>query len=223
MFVVERLISVVAPHECLVCGSEGDLVCGWCLPDVFEPVPSRCYRCYKQTTDSQVCITCKRSSKLKHVWVATEYSGHAKELVRVFKFERAQAADSILAKSIYKTIPYLPGYIIVPVPTASSRRRIRGYDQTKLVSKHLSGLAGLPKIHALARQGQMRQVGSKRKQRQAQMKGAFKVIKKELVNKKHVLLVDDIVTTGATLEEAARTLKEAGAKSVSAAVFAQSR
>src|SRR3990167_6321823 len=223
MSIIERLISVIAPHACLACGAEGSLLCRWCLPDAFDPVPSRCYKCYKQTKDSLVCGSCKRSSRLKHVWVATEYNGLAKELVRKFKFQHAQAADALLAKAISKSLPFLPDYVIVPVPTASSRRRARGYDHTKLITKQLSCITGLPAARALTRLGQSRQVGSKRKQRQSQMIDAFNFVGPMSVKGKHVLLIDDIVTTGATLEEAAKTLKNSGAKSVSAAVFAQSQ
>lgn len=223
MFVIERIISALAPHECLVCNQEGSLLCGFCADDVFGQMPSRCYKCYKQTKDNLVCVTCKRSSRLKHVWVACEYDGTAKELVRLYKFQRAQAAGKLLAHALHQTIPYLPGSVIVPVPTASSRRRQRGYDHTKIVATQLSSLAKLETANVLVRLGQSRQVGSKRSSRIMQMKNAFRVVNEHQLTSKHVILVDDIVTTGATLEEAAGILKKAGAKSVSAAVFAQSQ
>lgn len=223
MFIVERLISSIAPFDCLVCGDEGALICRWCLPDAFEPVLSRCYKCYRETKDSLVCDRCRKNIKLKHVWVATEYSGVVKELIRKFKFERAQAAALLLAESLQRTPPFLTDIVFVPIPTASSRRRARGYDHTKLVSNHLAELTGMKSVSALSRLGQSRQVGSKRAKRQAQMKNAFRVVNTGLINKRHVLLVDDIVTTGATLEEAAQVLKQAGAKTVDAVVFAQSQ
>lgn len=73
MFIVERLLSVLAPHQCMVCGDEGSVVCDWCLPDFALPLPSRCYACKVATPDSQVCKKCRRTSKLKHVWVRAEY------------------------------------------------------------------------------------------------------------------------------------------------------
>jgi predicted amidophosphoribosyltransferase len=73
----------------------------------------------------------------------------------------------------------------------------------------------------LARRGQSRQVGARRMQRTTQLVDAFHPIRPSLIQGAHILLVDDIVTTGASLEAAARVLKQAGAKRIDAVVFAQ--
>src|SRR3989344_738696 len=184
MFVVERVISLVAPHNCLNCDDEGKLLCAWCLPDAFAAVPPRCYKCYRETENSLVCKRCRKTVRLKHVWVATEYEGLAKELVHKFKYERAQAAAQIIAEAVFGQLPYFADSLLVPIPTASLRRRARGYDHTKLVSKHLARFIGLEYKPALARLGQSRQVGSKRTKRQAQMKDAFRLVDTNSIYKK---------------------------------------
>lgn len=126
-----------------------------------------------------------------------------------------------MAGFMQETLPYLDDALIVPIPTATIRLRRRGYDHTRLLARQLSRLLGLPYATALARLGQSRQVGTKRTERISQLAGAFYVKNAGLIKGAHILLVDDVVTTGATLEEAARTLKRAGAKTVDAAVFAQ--
>ncbi len=222
MFIVERLISAIAPHVCIICGAEGEVVCAWCLPEIAPPIPERCYRCRAQTAHSQVCQKCRRQSRLGHVWVRTGYMDHARQLVHDFKFARKQAAAIPLARLMAECLPFLSDEVIVThVPTATSRIRQRGYDHAVLLARALAREQKLPYAPLLLRQGKTRQVGASRKQRLGQLDGSFRPIKSEPLKGAHILLVDDIVTTGGTLEAAARCLKQAGAKQVDAVVFAQ--
>ena len=219
---LDSLISLLAPHNCVVCGSEGSLLCLWCRPDALEPVPERCYHCKVVTQDSAVCTKCRRLSPLRHVWVTTLYKDTAKELVRRLKFSRAKVAARLIAELLNDSVPYLPGYTVVTyVPTATSRVRQRGYDQARLIAREFASLRDLQCVPLLIRHGQARQVGSDRKHRINQAAGNYSVIDSGRVQKKQILLIDDILTTGATVESAARVLKKAGAKTINAAIFAQ--
>lgn len=222
MLLLERIISVVAPHNCLICGAEGDLVCNWCQNDAFVGMPSRCFRCLVAATNHEVCTKCHKISRLRHVWVRTAYEANAKNLIAKLKFQRAPAAATTAAQFMKETIPYLPkDTLVLPVPTASSRRRQRGYDQAVLLARELARELHLPTQKCLARLGQSRQVGTSRKLRLSQLEQAFRVTDCRAVKGECVLLVDDVITTGATLEAAASVLKKAGAKQVDAVVFAQ--
>lgn len=114
-----------------------------------------------------------------------------------------------------------PGFIIVPVPTATSRVRQRGYDQATVLARRLARKQRLPYARLLARLGQAHQVGAGRAERVSHLKDAFRAIRVAHIQGAHILLIDDVCTTGATLESAARTLRAAGAKRVDALVFAQ--
>ena len=222
MFVAERIISVLAPHLCIVCGSEGSIVCAWCMPEVADALPSRCYICFAVTDESATCIKCKRKSKLSHVWIRAKYEGYAKQLIRDFKFGRKQAAAKNIAQLMHEPLPFVnPDTIISHVPTATSRVRQRGYDQSEHLAKELAQLLNKETHTILRRVTQTRQVGAKRSVRIEQMEHAFSINKQKIVQGATVLLVDDLVTTGATLESAALCLKRAGAKKVNAVVFAQ--
>jgi ComF family protein len=114
-----------------------------------------------------------------------------------------------------------PDTVICHVPTASVRVRLRGYDQSELIAKHLAQKRKMRHSTFLRRYGRSRQVGSGRAERFKHLKKALQVNPRASLSGRHVLLIDDITTTGATLEAAANALKEAGAKTVDAIVFAQ--
>jgi predicted amidophosphoribosyltransferase len=98
--------------------------------------------------------------------------------------------------------------------------RQRGYDQTRLIARVFAKQRGLPCDELLVRRGQSRQVGSDRKHRQEQAAKNYQS-KQNIAKGTEVLLIDDILTTGATLEASAKILYQAGAKTVNAVVFAQ--
>lgn len=222
MPIIEKIISVTAPYNCLACGREGRLVCSWCQPDFAPALPPRCYMCNCLSSEFRVCKNCRSKSRLNHTWVSTEYKDGPKTLVGKLKFSRARAAAKTIAEFMYDTVDYLPpNTLLMPVPTATSRVRQRGYDQSVLITKELAQKFGLPYVLALNRLGQRRQLGKNRQQRLEQLSGVFRVTSKKLIAGANIVLVDDVITTGATLETAAKTLRAAGAKHVDALVFAQ--
>jgi competence protein ComFC len=222
MKLAERPISVIAPWECLNCSVEGSLLCLNCRESISQPIPSRCFKCRASTEMFKTCPACRKSSRLGHVWVATELKDLSKVLLYKFKFERAQSAAGVIAGQMASIIPNLPSdTLVVPIPTATSRVRSRGYDHTEVLAKELSKLLKLEYRPFLVRLNQARQVGATRDQRRVQLDGAYRLINANLLKGRKILLVDDVVTTGSTLEEAARTLRMAGSGPIVAAVFAE--
>lgn len=222
MLLLERALSFLAPHECIFCGREGTLLCEACAVTELTEVPSRCYRCLRTTKDFRVCNSCRSSTRLKHVWVAHDYESHAKLLIRLLKYERAKAACIPVAKQITDTLPYLPSSVLVThLPTATSRQRKRGYDQSELIARAVAKQSGASYKRLLERVGQTRQVGASRKQRIAQAEGMFRLDTVLDIEGKTIVIIDDILTTGASLNAAAMLLKQAGAHQVNAAIFAQ--
>lgn len=220
MSFIDRILGIFAPYECLGCQVEGDLLCTACIQQLLS-IPEQCYRCYRPSAQAFTCPDCAVVSSLFGVRAGTRYSGVAKELVARLKFSGAQAATRPIAARL---LPFLsPGHalVVMPVPTATSRVRGRGYDQAKLLAREMSRQAKLPYLDCLVRRGQTHQVGSSRDQRLLQLQGAFRVASPQKVRGKHILLIDDVLTTGATLEEAAKLLKAHGAAQVQAMVFAR--
>ena len=222
MFGVEKLLNSIAPFSCLICKQEGDLLCAWCKPDACPKIPSRCYRCQKQTQDAAVCIVCQRHTVLKRVWVHSEYTATAKLLVTSLKYEYKRPAAAIIASYVDEIMPYMsPEPVVIHIPTASKRVRMRGFNHAHLIAWEFALQRFWPLVSMLQRVGQTQQVGAKRTHRLQQLETAFWVQNPQAIQGKQVLLIDDVLTTGATIETAARVLKKAGAKTVNAAIFAQ--
>ena len=218
--ILDTIFSKLAPYECLGCAQEGSLICKACTHHL-EPVPARCYRCHRISEGFRTCPSCRSHSELWSVLPVSIYDGIAKEIVWKLKFGGAQKAAQEMA-SFMKVLPFSPdNAVIVPVPTATSRARKRGYDQAVLLARALAQQTGLPYGACLRRLGQDEQLGARRDQRVTQLRHAYRCVAPQTVRDRHVLLIDDVLTTGATLEAAARLMKQAGAKHVSGIVFAQ--
>jgi ComF family protein len=217
---IDRILSQLAPHECLGCFAEGALLCADCSRYLI-PAPAACYNCGKPTKDARTCIACLPYSDLAAVRAATLYKAITKDLVWQLKFQGTQAAASEIAGQLARFVPRLPEAIIVPVPTATSRVRQRGYDQANLIARELARKTGVAYSAALRRSGQHHQRGSNRDQRTNQLQDAYRVAKPSAIRDRHVILIDDVLTTGSTLEAAAKVAKAAGAKRVSGLVFAK--
>lgn len=219
MSIINHILDLLAPHECLGCKTEADLLCADCIGELTG-VPERCYRCLAPSAGSLTCAACSPTSHLNRVFAATPYDGVAKELVIRLKFNGARAAVRSMSAHMARRLEGVDaGTVIVPIPTAAARARGRGFDQAKLLAKGLSRRTGLPYLDCLVRRGSTRQVGTSRELRLRQLEGAFHV--RTVPRHARVILLDDVLTTGATLESAAQALHAQGMDRIMAAVFAQ--
>jgi ComF family protein len=217
---LDRILSLVAPHLCIGCERQGAVLCMVCMGKILR-MPSVCYRCGTKTVDFATCPACRSQTKLAAVRVVTNYEGLAKDAVWKLKFSGARAASIDMGQAMAALVADADETIIVHIPTATSRVRVRGYDQAQLLAHEVARRTGLPHIAHLARLDQKRQVGASRKERLAQLSDAFRLRSHGNITDARILLVDDVLTTGATLETAAAVLKKAGAKRVEAVVFAR--
>ena len=157
------------------------------------------------------------------VWAPVAYEGPARELVHALKFRGVRLAAAVMAAQIAASAPpgLLSGDALVPVPLHRSRLRRRAFNQAALLAGELAHRAGLPVWDGLARRGRAgTQVGRGRAARAAGVAGAF-ALREGVRPPARAVLVDDVVTTGATLAACAAALRAAGAERVAAVAYAR--
>jgi ComF family protein len=204
MSIIDSLLDKLVPHSCVGCQLEGSLLCHGCSAVLNTTTEVR------KALDGQL-----------EVKSAVIYESLAKALIWRLKSDGAQAAAQVMARHMAPLLRPTTPCLLVPVPTASSRARQRGYDQAKLLARCLSRQTGLTYADCLVRHGQAHQVGASRHGRRQQMQGVFSVKRARRLQNAAIILVDDVTTTGATLETAAAALQQAGAKQLRAITFAQ--
>lgn len=193
-------------------------------------VPPRCAGC--DTAGSWLCVTCRDSCDPVRgrtgglpVAAAGAHEGGLRRAIHRFKYrgERALAGEvgALVARQLAADLARGVGLdALVPVPLHPERARARGYDQTALLAASVSARCGLPCLSALHRTRHARpQVELDRADRARNVLGAFVGIVASLHGLR-VALIDDVTTTGATLREAGRAARAAGARSVRAYVIA---
>lgn len=153
------------------------------------------------------------------MWAPVAYEGAARAVVRRLKFHGALALAEHMAAAIAANAPQgLLAYPLVPVPSPPARRRRRGFCHAALLAAALGRRARLPVAHALERcDGGQRQVGRRRSER-LRTPPAFRAAR---AGGGRVLLVDDVVTTGATLGACARAMRAAGWQCAHAVAYAR--
>ncbi len=217
---VERLIRIIAPAQCVGCGAEGGHLCAGCATTITRKRPT-CPRCNRISAGGRTCQVCRHHTKLAGAIVAAHYDDAAKGLIARLKYEQAAAAAEALVGLLSPLLPAGAFDIVTWVPGGPSHYRRRGYHQAELIARRLAAHAGLPATALLGRLETGSQVGLSRAERLRQVTGTFVTRSPNLITGQRVLVVDDVLTTGATLSEAAAVLKSAGAKSVWAAVAAK--
>lgn len=220
MILLDNLISIFAPAHCLGCGQDGAYLCQACQAS-FKPHPKLCIHCHRLSPDNKTCAKCTKAQPAAHVYVATLYEGPLKKAIKRYKYHRAQGVANVLANILEHALPSYSWDIIVPVPSSSSSHRQRGYNPAGVIAKILAAKLNMTYGEALGRVGQEKQTGANRGKRLKQLERAF--IAKRIIDVRgmRLLLVDDIVTTGATISACASVLKVSGAKSVDAAAVAR--
>jgi ComF family protein len=211
---------VLFPPSCGVCRAEGAFLCSPCRARLPVAAPPRCRRCWAITAHP-VCADCAHSP-LDGVRAAYVFDAGARTLVHGLKYRSwhalAQPMGELLAAS-FAAEP-LPADVVMPVPLHGRRRRRRGFNQSELLARVLARRVALElDVRTLVRvrnTPQQTQTDD-RPRREENVRQAFRC-RNELVGQR-VLLIDDVLTTGATLRECARTLRQAGAGSVWALTF----
>lgn len=216
--IADRLLRALLPPRCLLCGAAGDGgrdLCAGCAADIAINAPC-CPRCaLPLEAPAPSCGACvKREPPFASAWVPFRY-GHPLDLLEArFKFRADLAAGRVLAGLLADRAcvdaPSRP-QLIVPVPLHPARLRERGYNQALELARPLARALALPLRHDVLMRTRATppQTGLDAKTRRRNLRGAFAVAQ-GVALPAHVALLDDVMTTGATVHECARVLRRAG-------------
>jgi ComF family protein len=209
------LLELVYPPRCAACGEDTreEPFCHVCA-EAVDPVPAGCHRCGLPGPVDR-CGACTVSPPaFVSLSAGGLFGGPLADAVHAFKYGDRPALARPLGAWLARRVALPPGARIVAVPLARGRRVARGYDQAALLADALARAAGASRLRAVLRRVRETspQVGKSREARRRNVAGAFAA--EPAARGLDLVLVDDVVTTGATAEAASRALVDAGARSV---------
>ena len=221
------LLDLLFPPRCVGCREMGSLFCVRCREKIELIEPPLCPHCGRSRTNGRLCPRCLQDPlQLDGARSVAYFDGTLREAIHHFKYSNLQDLAIPLGRLMgrYWEKSPLPAEIIVPVPLHADRLRERGYNQAALLARELSKSSGLPLAqNSLVRVRATRpQVDLNAQERKENVRDAFHCPGMGLTDKR-VLLIDDVYTTGATLEACSIALRQVGARSVWALTLARAR
>jgi predicted amidophosphoribosyltransferase len=216
---LDNILSFIAPHYCCGCDKVGSLLCANCKNNINDELKMVCIACHRPTADMWLCKSCHMP--YERAWVVGERDGVLQRLVGLYKFQRAKEGYKVLGDLLLGVLPELPeGTIVVPVPTVSGHVRERGYDHMLLIAKYIARKRRLKLERLLYRRTTTKQRQATARQRTVQARQAF-MVNGSVNSDVPYLIVDDVITTGATIKYASQALCDAGAEHVWIAAIAR--
>ncbi|MDP2820698.1 MAG: ComF family protein [bacterium] len=216
----ENIFRFLFPPKCLVCGKHNNFLCYDCYSLI--PLENR-FQLNKNLPKTEL-------KSLDKIYWATGYKNFiVKKIIQNYKYSPfSKKLSAILSKMLFdfvalNELDFKEIDFLVPVPSSARRKRWRGFDHIEEICRDFSEQINLPLltknlVKIRDSEPQMNLSGAKRKEN---IQGAFFCQDQKKIQGKNILLVDDVFTTGATLEESAKTLKNFGAKKVYGLVIAR--
>jgi ComF family protein len=219
-------LDLLFPRWCIGCGREGDFICLSCRQSLLRIMPPLCPKCGLPQSSAMLCPSCiSWQAEIDGIRSPFQFDGVIRQAIHQLKYRNLRVLAGLLACWLnnYLASNPVPGQVLVPVPLHQKRLRERGYNQSRLLAQELCKLTKLPLVadclireHNTPPQARTATVG----ERHSNVAKAFSCRDHRLQGKQ-VLLIDDVATSGATLDACARALKEAGATSVWGLVLAR--
>ncbi len=231
---LEAFLNLIYPHQgiCLNCGNQAEEeLCDYCSGKVDLVLGYTCSQCGvsldKLNRKDAICYECSQYVEIfNQICAVGYYDNTLKKMILDYKYHRktylAKLFANMLADRISHTMWTDDIDYIVPVPLSVKRRSSRGFNQMDLIGKELSKLLSIKFISdGLVRIKNTKPLKTlERQERADSIDGAFIIGNKNILGS-HILLIDDVFTTGSTLRECAKTLLDFGALCVSVAVIAR--
>jgi competence protein ComFC len=226
------LLDFIFPKYCINCRRIGSYICDNCFSYISFNEISTCAVCQKAALGGLTHPRCSRRFTIDGVISSLVYKGVVKKMVYQFKYkphvsDLQSTLDSLfyeglIQKELFHTM--VTGEVVfVPIPLHKTRFRSRGYNQSLLLAESLSKQCGIGVVDCMERvKNTTTQIRLSQQERKKNISGAF-VVKNSWHPVRNVILIDDIVTSGATLTEATKVLKKAGVEKVWGATLAHGK
>lgn len=219
--------SNLYPSTCFICDQQGHNELDLCL-NCFQDLRSSALSCaicdIELATESSICGRClKQTPSFDQITSLYQYEGIAQFLIQSLKFQAKHSCARIMGQLMaqhFKTLNKNPDALIA-VPLHSKRLRERGFNQSDFIAQHIHNELGIPLIqHRLKRViNTISQTALKANERRKNLKNAFSYKSMQGINS--IAIIDDVVTTGSTANEIAKTLKKQGVQRVEIWAFAR--
>ncbi len=219
---MENLLNILFPPTCMFCSAVGKVFCLECLQKCTLIYSTECIICGEPTLFGQTHYHCSSLYTPKSTFSLFEYEHYTRECIRRAKYSTKEFM-ALKELTIYgitqaQQLGYKlsPKTLLIPIPLNKFRQKDRGFNQAEIIAKQFSRRFGVRMTTKVLRRTKntKRQVSKTRFERFANVADAFEVYPKIYIAGKTLVLVDDVLTTGATLLEATKTLYKAGAGEV---------
>lgn len=214
--------DILAPHSCRGCDTIGSALCDRCKNYIISAQTNFCPNCKAPTKNGK----CKNCKILPPTFIGGERTGLLNQLIHDFKYNSVRSLAQPLAEIMDHALPDIDGKtIIVPLPTIGKHIRARGLDHTYLIAKRLAHLHPNFSVQKLlTRANSAVQVGADHTTRINQASMAYSLAPNANIDPDTTyILLDDVWTTGASMQAAIKRLRRAGAKHIIVAILAVSR
>lgn len=211
--IFEYILDLLFPKKCVACNASGSFLCKNCFGKI---------ECFDDVFIKE------RFKNLSGIFAIAPLKGTIREAIHAFKYEGVKELTKDLAGLTVQHLsvggmPFIRRRVLLPVPIHRSKLVDRGFNQSELLAKELTRRLGL-KIESsvlIKTKATAAQINLKKNERKENVKDVFMVKDASKIKSKKILLVDDVITTGSTLEECAKVLKKAGARDVMGLVVAK--
>src|SRR3972149_10139023 len=228
-------LDLIFPKRCIGCKKFGDYVCRGCLGTISIKKNFECVGCKRNTPFGQTCFLCAKTNSVDQLLIATDYKNSLVEkTIKFLKYKFISDSERPLSVLIKKYLKWLTldkkfnifeaNPLLIPVPLHPRRLNWRGFNQSELFARDLADTFQMEMVSDVIERiiNSTPQADIKeREERLKNLNGIFKVSNEDKIAGREILLIDDVCTTGATLNECARVLKENGATKIVGLVVAR--
>ncbi|PIQ89831.1 MAG: hypothetical protein COV72_01320 [Candidatus Omnitrophica bacterium CG11_big_fil_rev_8_21_14_0_20_42_13] len=229
--VLKNFINIIYPALCPICKNQliekKGIICHSCFNAIERNVPPFCKRCGRHLQRARCGHCQKYTLHFQRAFSPCCYRGKAAEIIHLFKYRRKMKLIYTISRIMHNfinifRIPVQNFNMMAAIPLHPAKLREREFNQAELIAENISGAFNIPlssnNLIKICNRNTQTKLGFQ--ERFLNMNGVFEIKNKKEITGKNILLIDDVLTTGATCSEASRILKEAGAKNVSVLTFA---